>query len=197
MLTQLGPTKEKRLLLGLLGQSLETLYVVCEVDYEVLAQPQVDSWPQNTHMRLGILFNVHVLRSLHAGFWPTKSVQVMCDSDTGDLKVALEERVKFHSSVLESFDIADHQEFLHEECPEDSVDDLTSICQAVVQANWPALKKTSVFHTRLEASHVQLLVAADLPLLESMTLSSLGKSGVGFRGDCVGTNYARLSTILA
>ena len=179
------------LLLGLIGQSLKTLHVVCEAGDEVLAQPQVDSWPQNTYLHLNIILNAHVLRSLHAGFWPTKSIQVICDSDMGDLKLALEELVKFDSSVLESFGIAGSQE--------DSVEDLTQICQAVVQANWPALKKISVKHTKLEASHVQLLVAADLPLLESMTVSSLGNSvcfGVSYRGK-LGTNYAQLSTILA
>ena len=67
--------------------------------------------------------------------------------------------------------------------------------QAVVELKWPALQKISVRHGTLEDIHVQFLVAAEFPLLESISFFSVGDfPGFGERDD---TDYRRIIIVLA
>lgn len=150
----------------------------CDVDTEVQAQPLLNSWPENTEIHLNTALNALVLRSMDAGFWPIKSIQVGLNRATVNLPEALEELIQFDALNLITFGIKGAKEG-------DNADDLNQARQAVAQAYWPVLKVSSVMHRGLRDSHVQLRAVADLPLLESVSLSSIEKFDPFGKRDCM------------
>ena len=146
------------------GQALSILHVESRVSGIVQARPAFDSWPQNSQLDLKVPFMASTLESIGLGWWPITTLQTR---DTGiDSIMAMEALVRLHLPVMESFSY-----HLMGSMQDDVAVDVCAMCQGVVRASWPALKRLDFGVVHLDDVDTSVLASARWPLLESIQLT--------------------------
>ena len=145
------------------GQSLDKLYISCEIQIDILANAVPVQWPRDTQLHVAMPMESEILTDFAARRWPVKSMLLKEDLDLPSL--AMEE--------LASCDLVHMEELSFEpfDLLEDDKDDLPRAVQVMITSNWPALRKLDLSGQGLVFGCIVLLTFSNWPLLESLDLS--------------------------
>ena len=184
-------------LYGLLkAPALDTLYASCDATYATSAKPVKDEWPSNTFLDLTADFDVEVLQSLSAEFWPACKIVLRYVEDTEKATLMLIEMSKFDLTFVEDLDLSSVFaccESIEAKCPHcqqvlpgaASVDVSTDLAGALrllstCMVTLSALRKLDLSCNELGDSCMLLLVAGKWPLLEMLDLREnlIGMAGM-------------------
>lgn len=161
------------------AHTVNTLYVVCDVEGPTSCLPSHKDWPPETHLRMWA--DPKALSRLSSGYWPVRSLTVYFGGSNGSRYTRLSYTRSVQSlQALLSWDLPALQNLSLRGLDLGYYSINTEVAHMLSEGNWPNITSLDLSQNHVNADFVQSLVHGKWPLLAELDLSDnvLEESGM-------------------